>query len=157
MKFKLQPTVTKAASASGDILSLSGQEKFTEIIATLDVESAERDSSDETYDIYVTTGDGVSWWDVIHFPQILSTGAKRYTARVFTQCRPENVTTATPGVAANDPATLATVTAGSGNGIKTLAAGSVRHGPVGDRFSSELVVAGTVATGIKYSITLSLR
>ncbi len=126
------------------------------LIFTLDVTAVDRGSSDETYDIYVTTGDDTSLWDIVHFPQVATTGAKRYTARVNLQADPMGtVTTASAGVQAIDSATLATVTAGSGQGIKTLGAGLVRHGAVGNTFNHELVVVGTITTGISYSLTMT--
>ena len=154
IKAILQAAVTKAASYSGTAQNL-GLSRFRALIVTLDITSAERDSADETYDFYITASDGVSSWDIAHFPQIATTGAKRYTARILRDLLPQNVTTASPGVAAVDSGTLKTDTAGSSNGIKTLAAGSVRHGPWGDTINHELVVAGTVATGIAYSITIT--
>lgn len=148
----LQSSVSKTATASGTAASLSGGVKA--LILTLDITSAERDSSDETYDVYVTTSDGVSSWDIAHFPQIAATGAKRYTARVICDgLLPQTVTTAAPGVAAVDSATLATVTGGT-NAIKSLAVGSVRHGPVGITLNHEIVVVGTIGgTGLVYSLT----
>jgi hypothetical protein len=163
MNFLLQPAVTKAASFTGATLTFgpAGQRALRTmrtLVITLDITSAERDTGDETYDVYVTTSDGVSSWDIAHFPQIAATGAKRYTMRVnLDSVLPQNVTTAAPGVAAVDSASLRTDTAGSNNGIKTLTAGSVRHGAIGITFGHELVVGGTVATGIQYSIQVQAR
>jgi hypothetical protein len=163
MKYLLQPSVTRAATATGTALSfgpagLKELRSTRSLIFTLDITSAERDSADETYDFYVTTSDGTSSWDIAHFPQITATGAKRYTMRVnLDSLVPQNVTTASPGVAAVDSASLRTDTAGSNNGIKTLTAGSVRHGAIGDTLNHELVVGGTVATGIVYSLTVEAR
>lgn len=145
----LAASVTKTASYAADDV-VCNPHHFRELIVTLDVASAAH-ASDETYDLYVTSGDGVSAWDVVHFPQIATTGAKRYTARVLAD-RLAEVSAAAPGVAAECSATLATIAAGSGNGIKTLAAGSVRHGPFGDRIGYQLVVAGSGTTSIVYSI-----
>lgn len=150
----MQASVTKAATFSGASL-IKGLGNFKSLVVTLDVTSAERDTGNETYDFYITTGDGVSSWDIVHFPQIASTGAKRYTAIVSGDSRPVNTTTAGPGLEAVTTATLNTVAAGADQGIKTLTAGYVRHGPIGDRIGYELVVAGTVATGIVYSITVT--
>ena len=149
----LQASVTKAATFTGTALPITGG--ITALIVTLDITSAERDSANETYDFYITTSDGVSAWDVAHFPQIASTGAKRFTARILcgASLLPQNVTTAAPGVAAVDSGTLATITGGT-NAIKSLAAGLVRHGQLGSSLNHELVIAGTVATGIVYSITI---
>lgn len=159
MKYSLQDQATKGATATGPTLTfgpagMRALRATRSLIFTLDVVSAERDSGDETYDLYVTTSDGVSSWDICHFPQIASTGAKRYTMRVELDTRGENVTTASPGVAAVDSASLLT---SSTNAIKTLAAGSVRNGPIGESLGSELVVAGTVATGIVYRLTVQGR
>ena len=85
------------------------------------------------------------------FPAIL-TGFP-LTAKILGGISPTNVTTTGPGVAAVETATLDTIAAGADEGIKTLGAGLVRHGPWGDRLNHELVIAGTVATGITYSIT----
>lgn len=154
--FTLQSSVTKAADFSGT--AKTGLGGFDSLIVTLDVTSAERDSADETYDFYITTGDGVSSWDVAHFPQIATTGAKRYTAVIAAKTlAPVEVTTATPGVSAVMSGTLKTDTAGAGEGIKTLGAGKVRHGVFGDRINHELVVAGTIATGIAYSVTVTTK
>jgi hypothetical protein len=150
----LQGAVTKAATFSGTPVDLTRLPGSGVLIVTLDITVAERDSADETYDFYITTSDGVSSWDVIHFPQVLTTGAKRFTARLLSWLQPITVTTAAPGVNAVDSGTLATG-AGQLNVIKSLGAGLVRHGPWGSTFSHELVVAGTVATGISYSILIT--
>lgn len=155
LKAVLQPAGTKTANFSGTAQDL-GLSQFRVLIITLDITSAERDSADETYDIYVTTSDGVSSWDLVHFPQIATTGAKRFTARLVRDQLPQNVTTAGPGVAAVETGTMKTDTAGAGEGIKSLAAGKVRHGPWGDSINHELVVAGTFGgTGIGYSISIT--
>lgn len=151
----LQAAVTKTASFSGE--DLLGMEHCRELVVTLNVTAAERDSGDETYDVYITSGDGVSKWDIAHFPQIASTGAKRYTAVIKGDVKPSTTTTAGPGVEAVNTATMKTDTAGADQGIKTLTAGMVRHGVIGDRVGHELVVAGTVVTGIAYSLTVTPR
>lgn len=158
MKFLLHASGNELATKSGTplVLGSAGMRSLKStrtLIFTLDVTAAD---SGGTYDIYATTGDDTSNWDVVHFSQIAGTSAKRYTARVKIDADPMGtVTTATPGVAAIDPATLATVTAGSAQGIKTLGAGLVRHGAIGNTFSHELVAAGTVTTGITYSLTMT--
>ncbi len=163
MNIALQSAVTKAATYSGTAVTLGGAGKrhlrtLRSLVFTLDITVAERDSANETYDFYVTTSDGVSSWDIVHFPQIATTGAKRFTAIVaLDPASPVNVTTAAPGVLAQSTGTMQTDTAGSGNGIKTLAAGIVRHGAIGESLSHELVIAGTVATGITYSLTVQGR
>lgn len=130
---------------------------FNHLLVTWDVTAAERDSADETYDLYVTCSDGVSTWDVVHFPQIITTGAKRYTAAINGTLLPQEVTTATPGVSANASGTFKTDTSGAGEGTRTLAAGKVRHGMLGDRCGADIVIAGTIVTGITHSITMTVR
>lgn len=149
----LDSAVTKAASYAPAALDVH-LDRYTELTCTLKVTSAERDSADEVYDFYLITGDGLSEWDLVHFSQVATTGAKTFTARVQGTLQPQNVTTATPGVSAVDSATLLTT---STHAPKTLAAGSVRHGPFGNNLRYELVIAGTVVTGIAYSIQVQAR
>jgi hypothetical protein len=144
---------TKAANFSGS--TVQGLGAYRDLIVTLDITAAERDSANETYDVYVTGGDGVAEWDIVHFPQVLTTGAKRFTAIVSGTSRPTNASTADPGVEAVTSGVLTTTAAGAGHGAKTLGAGLVRHGPWGDRVNHHLVVAGTIVTGIAYSITVT--
>ena len=128
-------------------------DRYTELVITLNVLSAERDSANETYDIYVITGDGQNEWDIVHFPQVATTGAKQFTARLVSQgLLPQTVTGATPGVGAIDPGILT-----STNAPKTLGAGLVRHGPWGNTIRYELVVAGTIATGIQFTLSVQGR
>lgn len=154
-----KPAITQLKAAGLVAATVSGSDnlnnlgRYKALLITLDITVAERDSANETYDVYVTTGDGVGKWDIVHFPQIATTGAKRFTARIVRDLLPQNVTTATPGVAANDEAIIQNDTAAAQQGIKTLAAGKVRHGPWGDRIGYEVVIAGTVATGINFSLT----
>ncbi len=151
-RFSLASAVTKAATYAADDVVRKLQ-RYQELIITLAITSAERDTGNETYDFYITTGDGTSSWDIVHFPQIASTGAKTYTARVLSD-RLAEVTTATPGVAGEPSGTFKTDTAATNEGTASLGAGKVRHGPWGDRIGYQLVVAGTVVTGIVYSITV---
>ena len=150
----LASALTKAATYSPGLNDL-GLGAYRRLIVTFAVTAAERDSGDETYDLYVTMGDGSgSEWDVAHFPQIVTTGAKTFTAAILAD-RLAEVTTATPGVAAEPSGTRRTDTAGSNEGAKTLAAGKVRHGPFGNYINYYLVIAGTIVTGISYSVTIS--
>jgi hypothetical protein len=151
--FTLQAATAGIATATGTPFSLGGGNRT--LVITWDITAAERDSANETYDVYITTSDGVSSWDLVHFPQVLTTGAKRFVARVLcNSILPQSVTTAAPGVASVESATLAVI-AGAANAIKTLAAGTVRHGPIGTSINHELVVAGTIAAGgIAYSISV---
>lgn len=149
----LQAAVTKTASYSAT--DRTGFFNFKDMIVTLNITSAERDTGNETYDFYITTGDGVSSWDLVHFSQVATSGAKTYSAIISGSSRPVTTTTAGPGVEAVQTGTLKTDTAGADQGIKTLTAGMVRHGAWGDRIGYQLVVAGTVVTGITYSITVA--
>jgi hypothetical protein len=151
LRLTLASSLTKAASFTSDPVQCK-LNRYRSLVLTLEIESAERETN-ETYDFYIVTGDGRAKWDLAHFAQIATTGAKRFTARLSRDLLPQNVTNAAPGVAANDPSIL-TTTAGGAHDVKTLTAGSVRQGPWGDRIGYELVVAGTVATGVKYSISL---
>lgn len=146
----LQASVTKAANFSGT--AKTGFAGFTDLIVTLDVTAAERDSANELYDFYITTSDGVSSWDIVHFPQIATTGAKRYTARISGRVFPQEVASVT---LTNTTTTLQTDTAGAAQGIRTVGANTVRHGPWGDQINHELVMSGTIVTGITYSITIT--
>lgn len=148
----LLAAITSPATASGTPRLIGGGVRA--LVVTWDITAAERDSANETYDLYITTSDGVSEWDIVHFPQVVTTGAKRFTARVLCdQALPQTVTTAAPGVPVVDSATLATITGGL-NAIKSLGAGLVRHGQIGVSLNWELVVAGTVVTGIAHSIKI---
>jgi hypothetical protein len=131
-------------------------DRYTELVITLKITAAERDTGNETYDFYVITGNGLSEWDLVHFPQVASTGAKTFTARLRSDMLPQNVTTASPGVAANESGTISTASGGAET-PKTLAAGTVRHGPWGNMLRYELVVAGTIVTGISYSLQVQAR
>lgn len=148
--------IARAANFASTAVDLH-LERFTELIVSWKINSAERDTGDETYDLYIITGDGVSEWDIVHFPQVATTGAKTFTARVACDgIIPQTITTAAPGVAANDSATLATG-AGQANAPKSLAAGSVRHGALGGLIRYELVVAGTIAVGISFVLQIEAR
>lgn len=157
LHFRLDSAVTKGASFSSPRTDLN-LDRFTELVVTFQITSAERDSANETYDLYIITGDGLSEWDLVHFPQVATTGAKTFTARLTSQNQiPTNVTTASPGVSANDSAIFQTDTAGSNQGIKTLSAGIVRHAPWGNTIGYELVCAGTITTGIVFSLQVQAR
>lgn len=150
--YTLQARTTAAATATGSDRDLG--KGVRRLIVVLEIFSAERETN-ETYDIYITSGVGTARWDIAHFPQIATTGAKRWVAPIYAEFAPvAEVTTATPGVSANSPACLDVDTAGSNEGIKTLAAGEVRHGALGEFIGHEIVIAGTVATGIDYAITV---
>lgn len=155
-QFALASQLTKAASFSLAPVKL-GLDSYTELVITLTITAAERDSADETYDLYITTGDGAAAWDMVHFPQVATTGAKTFVAKLQSQAAlPQNVTTAAPGVAATESGTLAVV-AGGTNATKSLGVGLVRQGPWGSHIGYELVIAGTVVTGLSYSISVSAR
>ncbi len=146
----LVPSTTFAASVAETMedLKLAG---YKYIVATLDITAAERDSADELYDVYLVMGDGKARWDIAHFSQVATTGAKRMVMRISAE-RFAEVTGATPGVAAEPPAVLLT---SSTNAPGTLGAGIVRHGPFADFIGVKVVVAGTVATGIVCSVDIT--
>jgi len=150
-RMALAPRAVRGATASIGAVD-AGATAWSSVIVTLKVYSAERDSSNETYDVYVTSGNSAGAWDIVHFPQIATTGEKVYQARITALVAPVEITTATPGVSAVASGTFKTDTAGAGEGIKTLAAGKVRHGPLGPLLNVELVVAGTIATGIDFEV-----
>ena len=152
--YTLQASVTKTAAFSGT--AVTGLAQYNNTIVTLDVTVTDRGDANETYDFYITTGDSVAEWDIVHFTQIAATGTHRFTARVSGLLVPQTVTTAAPGVAVVDTATLDTIAAGADQGIKTLGAGLVRHGIWGDRINHELVTAGTTPS-ITYSITILVK
>lgn len=143
-----------ALAATANSLPLANWELsgFLNLLVTLKVISAVH--TDETYDVYITSGDGTgSEWDIVHFPQVATSGAKTFTARVLSQ-RLAEITTATPGIAAEPTATMKTDTAGSAEGAKTLAAGKVRHGPLGDWIGVWVVIAGS-APAISFTLDIS--
>jgi len=153
LHFTLDNNVTKAASYAPAAVDFK-LHRFSQLTITLNIVAAERDSANETYDFYIINGDGFSEWDIVHFPQVITTGAKSFTAKVIANSLPQNVTSAAPGVAANDPSIIQT-NSGALNAPKSLTAGSVRHGPFGGTLRYELVAAGTIATGIQYSIVVT--
>lgn len=151
--FTLQAATTKKAAASLAPAAYN-LNRYRYLIVTLSITSAERDTGDETYDFYITTENAAgAKWDLVHFPQIASTGAKTFVATVQRDILPQEVTTAAPGVGSTESATLAVVSGGA-NATKSLGAGVVRHGPWGEKIGYELAVGGTVATGIAYSISV---
>jgi len=83
---------------------------------------------------------GVTSWDMMHFPQIVTTGAKTFHATMNGVVIPQEVTTAAPGVATTSSATLRTDTTAA---ARTLTAGVVRHAPCGHNLRWELVLGGT--------------
>lgn len=153
--FTYLSSTTHASTTS--LNAKTGLGGYQNLLVTWDITAAERDSADETYDLYVICSDGVSSWDVVHFPQIITTGAKRYTANVNGLVQAQTVTTASPGVAAINTATMKTDTGGADQGTRTLTAGMVRHGVLGDRCGADIVIAGTIVTGITHSITMTVR
>jgi hypothetical protein len=155
-RFLLENAATKTANFSLAATTERRLDRFTELVITLAITAATHTT--ETYDFYITTGDGWSTWDVVHFPQIATTGVKTFTARITSQNQiPTNVTTANPGVSANDTAIFQTDTAGANQGIKTLGAGIVRHAPWGSCLGYELVCAGGGSPSISYTISVQGR
>lgn len=135
----------------------AGLGDFLELLITLKIHSADRANADETYDFYIVSADARNEWDIVHFPQIAATGAKTYVAAVRGATIPYQVTTAAPGVSSVESATLKTDTAGAGNGAKTLAAGIVRHGVVGNKLGYYLVVGGTTPGPVVFSIDVLIK
>jgi hypothetical protein len=145
----LASALTKTASYAPDAIDLK-LDRYRELVVTLEVTAADAAG---TYDFYLITGNGVGEWDVIHFAQIAGTTVKTFVARVLAGLLPQNITTAAPGVAAVDSATLSVGASGT-NAPKSLAVGSVRHGPWGNTLRFELVAAGTPTTGVSFSIQI---
>ena len=143
----LDAAVTKTASFAPPARDYN-LDRFNELVITLNITAAERTTT-QTYDFYVITGDGSSEWDLVHFPQIAVAGATKLTARVLSSLLPQTVTPAAPGVAAIAPGIINTLTT---NAPKTLGAGQVAHGPWGNYLRYELVCAGTITTGISYTV-----
>jgi hypothetical protein len=141
--------VTATGSQSG-INQFFTVKDVKEVTVAFKIASADRTTGDETYDLYITTGirlpDGTfAKWDIAHFPQIAATGVKTYVATIkgYGVPYPSTITTAGPGVAAINTGTMKTDTAAAAEGIKSLTAGMVRHGVLGEFISYELVCAGT--------------
>lgn len=147
---------TVSATSSGTVSLVpvgEGFEPWEGLILTLEATAAAR-TSDATYDIYVTCTDGISEWDLVHFPQIaasITSSPKTYTARLASKVLPQTVSSS--GSAANDNGCLETDTAGSNQGPRTLAAGSVRHGLHAGQLNTYVVIGGTDAAP---SITFNL-
>jgi hypothetical protein len=133
-------------------------DRFEELVVELQITAADAGG---TYDFYLITGSGdpgsmLAEWDLVHFTQQASTSAHTYVARVRSDLLPQTVTTAAPGVSAVDSATLS-VAASATNAPKSIAAGSVRHGAFGNTLRYELVAAGTITTGVTYSLRVQAR
>ncbi len=99
-KATLAARAVVAASLAGDWLDLTRFGLRRQLLVTLKIYSAERDTGNETYDVYVITGDAAKSWDICHFAQIATTGAKTYVARILADTRPA-VVSAVPGEAAD--------------------------------------------------------
>lgn len=150
VKLALLPSQTIGSTATFGPVDVKLQ-RMRELVVTWNITAAERDSGNETYDLYITTSDGLSSWDIAHFPQVITTGAKTFTLRILADQLPQTV--ASNGVATND----GPLQTDSTNAVGTLAAGSVRHGKWGDQLGYKLVVAGTVATGMTSTVLVEAR
>ena len=137
-------------------------DRYVELVVELTVTAADAAG---TYDFYLITGAGdrqsiaPAEWDLAHFPQIagaITTTPKTYIARIRADLLPQTVTTAAPGVPAIDSGTLA-VGSGGANAPESLTAGSVRHGAFGNTLRYALVAAGTITTGVIYTIRVQAR
>lgn len=158
----LQSAITATGDISGSDRPFPTKDP-KEAIVVLKVTSADRTTGNETYDIYVTTGvtlaDGTkAKWDIAHFPQVATTGAKTYVAKVAGYGCPysQTVTTAGPGVMAVNTGTMKTDTAGAGEGIKSLTAGMTRSCVLGEFIGYELVTAGTTPI-LGFSLTAVVK
>jgi hypothetical protein len=148
----LENAASKTASNAPAAVDLH-LDRFAELVATLKITAADAGG---TYDFYIITGNDLGEWDLVHFTQQAGVTAHTYVARIRSDLLPQTVTTAAPGVLADDSATLS-VAASATNAVKSLAAGSVRHGPWGNTLRYELVAAGTITTGVTYSIEIEAR
>lgn len=146
----LDSAVTKVASYAPAALDMA-LDRYTELVVTLQITAADTGG---TYDFYLIAGNGLAEWDVAHFPQQAATTAHTFVARIRADLLPQTVTTASTGVAALDSGTFLTT---STNAPKSLTAGVVRHGPFGNTLRYELVAAGTITTGVTYSIQVQAR
>jgi len=155
--FTLQASGNATSTTTGT--AKTGVAGFKQHILDFNVTAAERDSANETYDMYVQMCDSLpACWDVVHFTQIATTGAKQFIAAINCELQPQTITTAGPGVVSVNTATMKTDTGGSNEGTRTLAAGTVRHGVCGDRIRYDVVIAGTIGgTGLTFSITDTVR
>jgi hypothetical protein len=155
--------VTAAAWDFFDLAQDFGRDPVREALLTLRVTQADRTSTDETYDVYVWSYQrlpcgGVSRWDVAHFPQIVADAETIYTMMLKADPpEPINVTTAGPGVAAVNTAALATVTAGSGQSIRTLGAGKAIHGLLGEGLGFSVVGGATTPGPFVFELVATVK
>lgn len=156
LRMTLQPAFTFSAAqcqANAGVMDNVVAKSFQgmtikKLLAVLRITSASRADGDETYDFYLTAwkllaSGNYGRWDIVHFPQIAADAVAVYTAHVNCEIYPQNVTTAGPGVLAVTTGTMKVDTAAAGSGIRTIAAGLVRHGSVGEGLAYSLVSAGT--------------
>src|ERR1017187_2459068 len=148
----LDAAVTKTASYAPAAVDFN-LDRYVELVVTLKITAADAGG---TYDFYIITGNTSGEWDLVHFTQQAGATAHTYVARVRADLLPQTVTTVAPGVPADDSATLS-VAASATNAPKSLAAGSVRHGPWGNTLRYELVAASSVTTGVTYSVEVQAR
>lgn len=135
--FTIKGPSTETSTAVGPNKTVAGWNSFA---VTWDITAADRTDLDETYDLYLVCDDGLTSWDMMHFPQIVTTGAKTFHATMNGWLIPQEVTTAEPGVATTSSATLRTDTTAA---ARTLTAGVIRHAPCGHNLRWELVLGGT--------------
>jgi hypothetical protein len=174
MRIVLQPKVSITAAqftAASGVFDNVNDKQFGSInpkklTAVLHVTDADRTDTDETYDVYVTsfitlpTAGRVVRWDIVHFPQIAADPATAvtYVAHVSPfGPQPQNVTTAGPGVMAVQTATNLTFVAGSDQGIRTLGAGLVLHGALGEGLSFSLVGGGTTPGPFEFELFVDVQ
>jgi hypothetical protein len=155
-----------AVSATQDFFNLAqdfGRDPVREVLLTLRVTAADRTTGNETYDFYVWSYHKLpcgkfSRWDIYHFPQIAADAEAIHTA-ILKPDPPEpiNVTTAGPGVAAVNTATLATITAGSGQAIRTLGAGYALHGFLGEGLGFSVAGGGTTPGPVTFELVATAK
>jgi len=137
--------------------------QFHRGVASLRVTVADRTNGDEVYNVYLTTFTRLPSglycrWDVLAFPQIAADAAVLHVApfHITGMQNPNSVTTAGPGVSAILTGTRAVTTAGAGGGIRTITAGMVYHGALGEGFSLSVTGGGTSAGPFTFELGVSL-
>lgn len=138
--FTLLSTTTQTADTTGSYKT--GLGGFGTITVTWDIDAADRADANETYDLYIQMSDGASDWDVVHFPQVITTGEKHYTASFKCNLSNTNI--------------LKTDTSGADQGTRTLAANSTRDGICGDRLRYDIDVGGTTPS-MTHSIIVTVK
>ena len=134
-----------------------GQDGVQRVTAVLRCTAHDNTTTNETYQFYLTTFKTLpsgtkARWDLGAF--IVISGATAAVIQVMTVM---GQTTAPVLYAANgttgvDVSVLTVTTAGAGTGIRTIGAGLVRHGRIGEGLSYSLVGGGTTPGPITYEL-----